>query len=67
MTSPTSGRTPTSQVIFVWCDDGWCYDYEYEGYVPGGRSDDFRKIEVSPDWDYDQIDEFVFKLNRGKI
>lgn len=68
MTSLTSGPTLRPQVIFVWCDDGWCFECEYEGYAEGTyRSDDYRRIEVSGDWDYDMIDEFVFKLNRGKI
>jgi len=53
--------------IYVWPDDHWCTDeYGIESAMET-RSDDYRIIEVSDDWDYDKIEEFVQQLNRGNL
>lgn len=49
--------------IYIWPDDFWCYEEDYED--TNWRSDDFRVVEISNDWNYDQIEEFVYKLNRN--
>lgn len=55
-----------STKIYIWPDDTWCFEDEYP-YQMNEKSDDFRVVEVSDDWDYDQIEEFIFNLNRGKL
>ena len=52
--------------IYIWSDDHWCIEDELED-APPWRSDDFRVVEVSNDWDYDKIEEFVYQLNRALI
>ena len=52
--------------IYIWPDDHWCTEDEYED-MSNGLSDDYRVVEVSDDWDYDKIEEFVYQLNRCLI
>ncbi len=52
--------------IYIWPDDHWCVEDELEDALQW-RSDDYRVVEVSNDWDYDKIEEFVYQLNRALI
>jgi len=52
--------------IYVWPNDDWCNEDELEDALQW-HSDDFRVIEISDDWDYDKIEEFVYQLNRGNL
>ena len=55
----------TMTKIYIWPDDNWCVDEEVEDVAH--MSDDYRVVEVSDDWDYDKIEEFVYQLNRALI
>ena len=52
--------------IYIWPDDTWCTEDDHEN-VSIIMSDDHRVVEVSDDWDYDKIEEFVYQLNRAMI
>ena len=53
--------------LYIWPDDDWCTDEDGIGCVDHLTKDDYRVVEVSDDWDYDKIEEFVYQLNRALI
>lgn len=53
--------------IYIWPDDTWCIENEDCEDISHCLSDDYRIVEVSDDWDYDKIEEFVYQLNRALL
>lgn len=52
--------------IYIWPDDNWCVEDELESQLQW-KSDDYRVVEVSDDWDYDKIDEFVLSTEHRAL
>lgn len=45
-------------ILYIWPDGTWCDEDELQGELHY-KSDDYRKAEVSDDWDYELIDAWV--------
>lgn len=57
MTTP-----PRFPSIYVWADGTWCWDYELED-MSHGKSDDYRKLEVTDACDDEEAERIAFNYS----
>ena len=51
------------QTIYIWPDDTWCLPDELEEM--SHKSDDYYIQEIPDTYTSDQIEQFVYRFNKG--